>query len=60
MVPFPLHFADWVMRHFGQYMPEKVQQRDFLRIFEEMDRSIPMENPSRWISTRMISKEKPI
>lgn len=44
-VPFPLHFADWVMRHFGQYMPAKVQQKDFLHIFHEMDRSVPDGEP---------------
>ncbi len=44
-VPFPLHLADWVMRTFGQYMPEKVQKRDFLRIFKEMDQSVPDGEP---------------
>lgn len=44
-VPLPLHFVDWAMRNFGQYMPEKVKTQDYVRILHDMDQSVPDGEP---------------
>lgn len=44
-VPLPLHFVDWAMRNFGQHMPEKVREKDYLSILKDLDQSVPDGEP---------------
>ncbi len=44
-VPLPLHFVDWALRNFGQHMPEKVREKDYLRILKDLDQSVPDGEP---------------
>ncbi len=44
-MPVPLKLASWVMRTFGQYMPQEVQERGVEEMIDEIERSIDRGEP---------------
>lgn len=46
-MPVPFNMARWVMRNFGQYMPEEVKSQGILNVLDEAETSIKKGEPDR-------------
>ena len=44
-MPVPFNMARWVMRNFGQYMPEEVKSQGILNVLDEAETSIKKGEP---------------
>jgi hypothetical protein len=44
-MPVPFNIARWVMRNFGQYMPDEVKSQEILNILEQAEASVNRGEP---------------
>jgi hypothetical protein len=44
-IPFPIHFANWALRNFGNYMPDDVKNKNYQQVIADLDSSLPDGQP---------------